>query len=515
MEMLLSLTIASIFLLSLYYVLWGLKIAKKNKAPPKAGGAWPIIGHLHLLGGPQVPHKTLASMADKHGPIFTFKLGIHQVLVVSDSNLAKECLTTNDKAFANRPKSVAVELMGYNYAMFGLGPYGPYWRQVRKTVVNDLLSKHQISALEHFRVSEVRETMQETYKSCLSNKSGSNKAKAEMKDWFGRIVLNTVVRMITGKRYSSEDERGLKDSLKVLRDFLVLLGIFVVADAIPWLRWLDFGGHEKAMKETFMEIDCILQGWLEEHKRKRTIDNEEKDFMDVMLSTLEGVSHQELGGFDVDIVAKSTCLSMLAGAVDTTLVMLTWALSLLLNNKNTLKMVQEELDLHVGKERQVEESDIKNLVYLQAVFKETLRLYPAGPLSAPHESIEDCVVGGYHIPKGTRLLINVWKIHRDPSIWSDPSEFHPERFLTSHKEVDFRGQHFELIPFGSGRRICPGISLAMQDMQLILASLIHGFEVAKVSDEPIDMSESFGLTNLKNTPLEVFLKPRLSPNLYE
>ncbi|KAM7485749.1 hypothetical protein LguiA_001758 [Lonicera macranthoides] len=357
--------------------------------------------------------------------------------------------------------------------------------------------------------------MQETYKSCLSNKSGSNKAKAEMKDWFGRIVLNTVVRMITGKRYSSEDEQGLKDSQKVLRDFFVLLGIFVVADAIPWLRWLDFGGHEKAMKETFMEIDYILQGWLEEHKRKRTIDNEEKDFMDVILSTLEGVSHQELGGFDVDIVAKSICLTMLAGAVDTTIVTLTWALSLLLNNKNTLKMVQEELDLHVGKERQVEESDMKNLVYLQAVFKETLRLYPAAPLLSPHESREDCVVGGYHIPKGTRLLINVWKIHRDPSIWSDPSEFHPERFLTSHKEVDFKGKHFELIPFGSGRRICPGISLATQDMQLILASLIHGFEVATVSDEPIDMSESFGLTNLKNTPLEVFLKPRLSPNLYE
>ncbi|KAM7485741.1 hypothetical protein LguiA_001750 [Lonicera macranthoides] len=181
MEMLLSLTIASIFLFSLYYALWGLKIAKKNKAPPQAGGAWPIIGHFHLLGGPQVPHKTLALMADKHGPIFTFKLGIHQVLVVSDSNLAKECLTTNDKAFANRPKSVAVELMGYNYAMFGLGPYGPYWRQVRRIVVNDLLSKRQISALEHVRVSEVRETMQETYKSCLSNKSGSNKAKAEIK----------------------------------------------------------------------------------------------------------------------------------------------------------------------------------------------------------------------------------------------------------------------------------------------------------------------------------------------
>ncbi|KAM7485756.1 hypothetical protein LguiA_001765 [Lonicera macranthoides] len=343
--------------------------------------------------------------------------------------------------------------------------------------------------------------MQETYKSCLRNKSGSNNAKAEMKDWFWRIVLNTVARMIIGKRYSSENEQGSKDSQKVLRDFLVLLGIFVVVDAIPWLRWLDFGGHEKAMKETFMEIDYILQGWLEEHKSKRTMDNEEKDFMDVMLSTLEGVSHQELDGFDVDNASRSCqCYDSHPD------------LGSLLT---TQQQAYKELDLHVGKERQVEESDIKNLVYLQAVFKETLRLYPAAPLSLPHESREDCIVGGYHIPKGTRLLINTWKIHWDPSIWSDPSEFHPERFLTSHKEVDFRGNHFELIPFSSGRRICPGISLAMQDVQLILASLIHGFEVATISDEPIDMSESFGLTNLKNTPLEVFLKPRLSPNLYE
>ncbi|KAK3015588.1 hypothetical protein RJ639_007397 [Escallonia herrerae] len=186
----------------------------------------------------------------------------------------------------------------------------------------------------------------------------------------------------------------------------------------------------------------------------------------------------------------------------------------MLNNEQVLKKAQEEIDINVGRERQVEESDIKNLIYLQAVIKETLRLYPPAPLSIPHESTEECTVGGYSIPKGTRLLVNIWKIHRDPLAWSDPSEFRPERYLTSDREIDVRGQNFELIPFGSGRRICPGMSLGLQILQLTLASVIHGFEFVRPLNEPIDMSESFGLSNLKATTLEVLLTPRLSPSLY-
>lgn len=207
--------------------------------------------------------------------------------------------------------------------------------------------------------------------------------------------------------------------------------------------------------------------------------------------------------------------TILVAATDSVTVSLIWALSLLLNKPQVLKKAREELDLRVGKERQVEEGDVKNLAYLNAILMETLRLYPAGPLSAPRESMEDCVVAGYHIPAGTRLLANLWKIQRDPSIWSDPDEFRPERFLTIHKDVDVKGHHFELIPFGSGRRICPGISLSLQFMQFTLASFIHGFEFATMSDEPVDMTESIGLTNLKATPLEVLVAPRLSSDLYE
>jgi len=204
---------------------------------------------------------------------------------------------------------------------------------------------------------------------------------------------------------------------------------------------------------------------------------------------------------------------MIAGGSDTTPTTLTWAISLLLNNPHVLRRVQDELATQVGRDRQIDESDIPRLVYLQAIVKETLRLCPAGPI-VPRESNEDCTIGGYYIKTGTRFIVNLHKIFRDPQIWEEPLEFKPERFLTTHKDVDVRGQDFELIPFGSGRRICPGVSFALQVVHLGLASFLHAFEVSTPSDAPVDMSERFGLTSMKAEPLEVLIAPALSAKAY-
>lgn len=206
---------------------------------------------------------------------------------------------------------------------------------------------------------------------------------------------------------------------------------------------------------------------------------------------------------------------IIAGATDTTAVTMTWALSLLLNNRDALKKVQQELETEIGNERLVDESDIPKLVYLQAVVKETLRLYPAGPLSGPREFTEDCTLAGYHIRAGTRLMLNVWKLHRDPRVWSEALKFKPERFLEEHKEIELKGQNFELIPFGGGRRACPGIPFALQMTHLALATVLQAYEVTTPNDEKVDMNATFGLTAIKTTPLEVLLKPRLSPSLYQ
>nr|KYP66679.1 Cytochrome P450 82A3 [Cajanus cajan] len=425
---------------------------------PQAAGAWPIIGHLHLFGDHQLTHKTLGMMAEKHGPIFTIKLGSYKVLVLSSWEMAKECFTVHDKAFSTRPCVAASKLMGYNYAMFGFTPYGSYWRQVRKLTTLELLSNNRLEPLKNTRTLE-----------------------------------------------------------RVMRDCVRLFGVFVLSDAFPFLGGLDINGYEKDMKRTASELDTLVEGWLGEHKRKRALStngkDEQEDFMDVMLNVLQGA---QISGYDSDTIIKATCLNLILAATDPTMVTLTWALSLLLNHQKELERTQHELDNLIGKDRKVEESDIKKLVYLQAVVKETLRLYPPSPIITLRAAMEDCTFScGYHIPAGTQLMVNAWKIHRDARVWSDPHDFKPERFLTSHKDVDVKGQNYELVPFSSGRRACPGASLALRMVHLTLARLLHSFNVASPSNQVVDMTESVGLTNLKATPLDVLLTPRLDAKLYE
>ncbi|KAG7943811.1 hypothetical protein I3843_15G063700, partial [Carya illinoinensis] len=465
-------SILALFLFFLFIVwIWRRtqKTALQKILPPKAGGAWPLIGHLHLLGGMQPAHITLGDMADKNGPVFSINLGMHRAIVVSSSKIAKECFTTNDKIFANRPKSLAAELMGYNYALLGFSPYGSYWRHVRRIVTLEILSNHRIEMFKHIRESEI---------------NTNNNTLVEMKRWFGYVTQNVLFMMVIKKRFSwsatKDENKGNDQCRKAMRDLFVLTGTFVVSDLLPYLRWLDLGGYEKAMKKTARELDHELEGWLEEHKQRRIsgeVKKEHQDFMDVMLSIV--IDSEEISSHEADAITKATCLALILAGTDTTT---------------------------IGRDRLVMESDLKNLVYLQAVIKETMRLYPAAPLSLPHESFEDCTLAGYHIPAGTRLLVNLSKIHRDPQVWSDPTEFCPERFLTTHKDVDFKGQHFELIPFGSGRRVCPGISFALQVMQLTLANFLHAFEITTVpAYEPVDMTEKVGITSLKDTPLEYML----------
>ncbi|XP_050215357.1 cytochrome P450 CYP82D47-like [Mercurialis annua] len=492
-------------------------IAKKKKEAPEAGGAWPLLGHLHLLGGLEPPHVVLGNMADKYGPIFSIKMGIHKTLVVNNWETAKECFTTNDRTFADRPKTLALELLAYNRSMIGLSSYGNYWRQTRKIATLELLSNHRIEMQRHVRESEMRTALKELYRAWEKKKSSENsKVLVDMKRWFGDITLNVTLSIVVGKSvgYATNNKESDEEWKQASRDFFHLIGKFVAADAVPFLRWFDIGGHEKAMKDTAKKLDIVAQQWLKEHKEKKASGHREEDFMDVMLHLIDQEAEATLGR-DSDTINKATCLQLILTAADTISITLMWALSLLVNNPQVMRKAQREIDAYIGRERQVRESDINYLVYLNAIVKETMRLYPPGPLSVPHESMEDCTVAGYYIPRGTRLLTNIWKIQRDPKVWSNPSEYQPERFLTDHRDFDVRGQHFEYIPFGSGRRMCPGISFALQILQLTLATLLHGFDFSPPTNEPIDMTETSGLTNIRATPLEVLINPRLESHSYQ
>ncbi|KAL8124817.1 hypothetical protein AgCh_012463 [Apium graveolens] len=236
--------------------------------------------------------------------------------------------------------------------------------------------------------------------------------------------------------------------------------------------------------------------------------------MDVMLTIFKDA---EIAGFDADTVNQATFLvsnePYLADS-DSTTVALIWAVCLLLHNRHVLDSAQAELDKDVGKDRHVNESDINNLVYLQAIDKETLRLYAPSPVIPLRSALEDCIIKpGYHISAGTLIMVNIWKIHIDHSVWSE-HEYKPERFFTTHKDIDVKGHNFELIPFSSGRRSCQGSVPALQWLHLALASFIHSLEMTNISTEDVDMTESFGLTNFKLTPLQVNLLPRLQPSMY-
>ncbi|XP_012459881.1 xanthotoxin 5-hydroxylase CYP82C4 [Gossypium raimondii] len=487
---------------------------QQQRRPPEPVGALPFIGHLHLLGKSQLLHRKFADMADEHGPAFVIRLGVHRALVVSNWEIAKECFTTNDKVFPTRPKSLAVKYMGYDHKMLGFAPYGPYWRSMRKLATVELLSSRRLELLKHVHDTEISSFIKELYEQSVKN-GGS--AVLEMKERIGDLATNIIVRMIAGKRYCGIKESCSEESRrwqKALGDFFYLTGLFLVSDAIPFLGCLDVViGTIGQIKRTAKELDFVLGNWVNEHRERRLNKGIEgnQDFVDVMLSIMDenNVPTQE-----ADVTIKATCLSLVLGGIDTNVVTLTWAISLLLNNRHVLKKAQEELDIHVGNQQQVEESDIANLVYLQAIIKETLRLYPATPILVPREAMEDCTVAGFHIPAGTRLLVNLWKLQRDPRIWHKPLDFLPERFLSDHANIDVRGQNFVLIPFGAGRRICPGITFALHFQHLTLAQLLHGFKWGTVSDKAVDMSESPGMTVPKATPLQVTITPKLRSMLY-
>jgi cytochrome P450 len=204
---------------------------------------------------------------------------------------------------------------------------------------------------------------------------------------------------------------------------------------------------------------------------------------------------------------------MVVGGSDTSSNAIEFALAEVMNKPEVMRKAQDELDRVVGKDNIVEESHIHKLPYLHAIMKESLRLHPVLPLLIPHCPSETCTIGGFSVPKGARVFINVWAVHRDPSIWENPLEFKPERFLNS--KFDYSGSDFNYLPFGSGRRICAGIAMAERMFLYFLATLLHSFDWKLPEGKQMDLTEKFGIVLKLKNPLVAIPTPRLSnPALY-
>ncbi|XP_047321193.1 cytochrome P450 CYP82D47-like [Impatiens glandulifera] len=492
-----------------------------KKMAPEPSRAWSIIGHLHLLGkSGQELDATFGSMADKIGPVFTIWFGSRQALVVNNGELAKECLITNDKVFVNRPELMATEYISYKYIGFGFTPYGLFWQEMRKLVLLQMLSKRRLVNISKNFVAEVKESIREVY----DRSRGESGAVVEMNTWIGDIAMNALLRVLVGKRISDMKVDQRKSCQKCLRKMFETFGSLSLGDSIPRLRRVDLDGKERAMKKAVQEVDGWLQLWLDEHRERRknrvssNKEEEDEDLMDVLLTVVEEGQFAEESmqfglQFGVDILIKSNCLGLILGGIDTTSIGIVNTITLLVKNRDSHQKAQEEIDSHVGLERQVNETDIEKLVYLRCVLKESIRLQPAAPLLPARESVQDCTIGGYHVPKGTILIANLKKIQRDETVWSDPFDFKPERFLMdTHKNVEFEGHHFGVIPFGSGRRECAGISFAVKLTEIVIASFLQAFTVSLPSPSPLD-EDCDQMKRILSNPLELILTPRLSTSV--
>nr|QWK52303.1 cytochrome P450 81D5 [Isatis tinctoria] len=464
---------------------------RKLNLPPSPAYSLPFIGHLHLLKHPV--HQTFLSLSQSLGntPIFHLRLGNRLVYVVSSHSVAEECFTRNDVVLANRPELIIGKHVAYNSSVMIAASYGDHWRNLRRiAAVEIIFSSHRVSTFMSIREDEIRRLITR-----FSRNSLHGFVEVEMKSLLANLAFNNIIMMVAGKRYyggGTEDNDEAKVVRELISETVASAGAGNLADYLPIIGWVT--GFEKRAKILGVRFDKFLQKLVDEKRAEK----EKGETLINHLLSLQKIQPE----YYTDVIIKGIILSLVIAGTDTSAVTLEWALSNLLNHPDILQKARAEIDEKLGSDRLIEESDIVNLPYLQNIVSETLRLYPPVPLLLPHLSSDDCKVAGYDMPRGTMLLTNAWAMHRDPGLWEVPDRFKPERF---EKE----GEAQKLIPFGMGRRACPGAELGKRLVSLALGCLIQCFEWERVGEELVDMTEDKGITMPKATPLRAMCKSRV------
>ncbi|KAK7855412.1 cytochrome p450 71a2 [Quercus suber] len=431
---------------------WSSTLPNKNKNSPPSPHKAP--NHRKPSPTPHVPSPLTRDLAQLYGPLMLLKLGNVPTLVVSSADAAREIMKTNDVIFANRSKTRMFGKLTYDFKDVALAPYGEYWRQTKSILVLHLLNNKRVQS-------------------------------------FRALTNDIICRVALGRKYG-EGEGGRKFK-ELIGEMMELLGVNNMGDYIPWLAWVNrVNGLDAKAERVAKQFDDFLEGVIEEHinsKKKGSDDHsqeneDQKDFVDVLL-------------WDTFIAGTDTTYSALE-----------WAMTELLRHPKMMKKMQDEVRVITSNKKDIKLDDLDEMHYLNAVIKETLRLHPIIPLLVPRESSREAKIQGYDIAAGTQVFINVWAIGRDPGIWDNPEEFHPERFLNS--SIDFKGHDFQLIPFGAGRRSCPGISFAITNIKLVLAKFVKYFDWTLpngAKGEDLDMTESIGVAIHKKFPLIAVATP--------
>ncbi|KAK3132999.1 hypothetical protein QOZ80_6AG0530670 [Eleusine coracana subsp. coracana] len=501
------------------FFLAGKAVEGRRRRPPLPPGprGWPVLGNLPQLGGKS--HQTLHEMSKVYGPLLRLRFGSSNVVVAGSAAVAEQFLRIHDANFSCRPPNSGGEHMAYDYQDVVFAPYGPRWRAMRKVCAVNLFSAR---ALENLRDVREREA------ALMVKALGEASTVVPLGRAVNVCTTNALSRAAVGLRVFAEDgkEGATRDFKEIVLEVIQVGGVLNVGDFVPALRWLDPQRVVANMKKLHRRFDDMMNGIISERRSSRfqpAADEESnKDLLGLLLAMVQ--KEQPLTGGDEDRITdtyiKALILNLFVAGTDTTSTIVEWSLAEMIRHPDILKQAQEELDAVVGRDRLVSETDLPSLTFFNAVIKETFRLHPSTPLSLPRMAADDCEVAGYRIPKGSELLVNVWGIARDPALWPDPLEFRPARFLPggSHENVDVKGAHFQLIPFGAGRRICAGLSWGLRMVTLTSATLVHAFHwelpVGQTPDK-LNMDEAFTLLLQRAVPVMVHPVPRLIPSAYQ
>ncbi|KAK4276055.1 hypothetical protein QN277_019046 [Acacia crassicarpa] len=458
-------------------------LASKKSPTALPPGPWklPLIGNLHQMGS--LPHQSFRDLANKYGPLMHLQLGDVSHVIVSSPEVAKQVMKTHDTIFANRPKLVAIETLAYDATDIVFSPYGNYWRQLRKICTLELLSSRRVQTFRKIREEEVSALVKDI---CQHVEFGS---VVNLTQKLYPLANSIIARAAFGQK-----TRNVEEALVAVKCALEIVSGLSISDLYPSLRFLRLiSGTKAKIEKTHQELDRVLTNILNDHLVKKSGNmgeaDTEEDLVDVLLRI------QKESDLEVPLTLdniKAVLVDMFVGGTDSSATTEEWAMAEMMKNPEVMKKAQQEVRRVYGKKGYVDESELDQLKYVALVIRETLRLHPPAVLLVARENSEICQINGYEIPRKTRVIVNAWAIGRHPDYWNEPEKFQPERFIDGL--VDYKGTNFEFIPFGAGRRICPGISFATPILQLVIANLLYHFDwklPTGEKHEQMDMTEKF------------------------